>query len=226
MAYPFIVPVLFSDSEILVINKPSGLLSLPDGYNPDIPHVRSILEPEYDRLWIVHRLDKETSGLLVLARTKIAHKNLNQQFQDRIVNKTYHAIVHGRPPWDVIIIDSPLKVDGDRHHRTIISTAKGKPACTECAVIQRWQNTSLLSIHPLTGYTHQIRAHLTSVGHSLLGDTVYTTHPLQFNEAFGRTALHSFSLQFNHPKSSQSLLLSAPYPADFEQYIKQNQPIK
>jgi RluA family pseudouridine synthase len=218
--------IIFSDPVLLVINKPAGLLSLPDGYNSDLPHIRSILEPEFGRLWIVHRLDKETSGVMILARSSSAHQFLNQQFQDRKVEKIYHAIVQGRPDWNSIVIDAPLKINGDRRHRTTINLARGKPASTQCNVLRRMERATLLSIRPTTGYTHQIRAHLASIGFPLLADPLYGSFPPEDEDFIRRTALHAIQMHINHPISNQLLDLTAPYPADFFQYLNQNQPVE
>lgn len=117
--------VHWSDESILIVNKPPGLLSIPDGYDADKPHLRSTLEPEFGRLWIVHRLDRDTSGLMVLARTRDAHRALNQQFEQGDVFKQYLAVVHGEPSWSSIRLDLPLLPDGDRKHRTRPDLARG-----------------------------------------------------------------------------------------------------
>ena len=103
--------LLYEDDHILIINKPSGLLTLPHGYDPTLPHLKSILEPTYGRLWIAHRLDRETSGIIALARSKAAHRHLNTQFQARKVDKIYHALVVGTPPWDEKRVEIPLLPD-------------------------------------------------------------------------------------------------------------------
>jgi tRNA pseudouridine32 synthase / 23S rRNA pseudouridine746 synthase len=216
--------ILYSDDYILAINKPSGLLCLPDGYKPEIPHLKSILEPEYGRLWIVHRLDKETSGVLVLARSAHSHKILNQQFQDRLVKKEYHAIIQGNPAWDIIRIETLLKVDGDRRHRTTIDPLSGKPAATNCTVLLHFAHTALISAHPESGYTHQIRAQLASLGFPILSDPLYGAPLPSQVDIFQRTALHSRQINFLHPYSSLEMVVQAPYPIDFEDYLKQNQP--
>ena len=106
--------ILWSDEVILIVNKPPGLLTLPDGYDPDLAHLTDILEPSYGPLWIVHRLDKETSGVLVLARNADAHRRLNTQFETRQIAKTYHAILVGNPEWDENEVRLALLPDGDR----------------------------------------------------------------------------------------------------------------
>ena len=217
--------IIFSDADLIVINKPAGLLSLPDGYNPVLPYVKSVLEPEFGRLWIVHRLDKETSGVMLLARSAPNHHNLNQQFQDRKITKVYHAIIQGCPEWSSIVIDAPLKVDGDHRHRTTVNHAQGKSASTHCEVLKCLDESTLLAVYPSTGYTHQIRAHLASVGFPLLSDPVYGAKSPIDEDIFQRTALHAYQIQFLHPISNQLLKFIAPYPDDFLRYLNQNQPV-
>src|SRR5512136_520643 len=101
------VPILYIDDVLLVIDKPAGLPSLPDGYNPATPHVRSLLEPIFGRVWFVHRLDRDTSGVLLLARSAAAHRILNTQFDQRQVKKVYHALVYGSPDWVAKTVDLP-----------------------------------------------------------------------------------------------------------------------
>lgn len=118
--------VLFSDAHMMVANKPGGLLSIPDGYHPELPNLKSMLVDKYGRLWTVHRLDKETQGIIIFARSPQAHRSLNQQFQNHEVKKRYVAIVHGRTNWHFIKVELPLLVNGDHQHRTIVHNSKGK----------------------------------------------------------------------------------------------------
>jgi len=108
------VPVLYEDDAILVVSKPAGLVSVSDGYDTSNQHLVSVLEPAYGELWNVHRLDRETSGVVVLARTELAHRSLSIQFEERDVAKVYHAIVNGHPAWSERSISAPLRADADR----------------------------------------------------------------------------------------------------------------
>lgn len=220
--------ILFQDADILAINKPSGLLTIPDGFQPDLPHVRALLEPTWGRLWIVHRLDKGTSGVLLLARNPEAHRQLNDQFTRHSILKDYRAIVvgnSGKDQWDVTF---PLKVNGDRDHRTVIDTISGKPASTHFTTLKRFAGGySLLAVQPRTGYTHQIRAHLAACGLPILGDTLYKSKPQEeFDKMLGivppsrvvtalRLGLHAFHLEFSHPANNKVITVTAPYPMDF-----------
>ena len=222
------VPVIWKDESLLVVNKPPGLLTLPDGYDPTAPHLKSVLSPKHDPLWIVHRLDRDTSGVIVLARSSIAHRHLNTQFQERSVLKIYHALVVGESDWDRKIIDLPLKVDGDRRHRTIVDIQNGKESVTRFKVLERFERFSLVEAEPESGRRHQIRAHLLAADLPLAGDALYGGHskgelPLHNDSGVSamltRTALHARSIKLAHPITEEEILLKARYPKDFESVL-------
>jgi RluA family pseudouridine synthase len=228
------IEILYVDDHILAINKPSGLRTLPDGFQPELAHVRLTLEPQFGRLWIVHRLDKETSGVLLLARNNTAHQSLNNQFANREIKKEYHALGAGSPDLDKWEIDLPLHINGDRNHRTTIDFVRGKPSKTLITVMKRFPNSfCLLSAAPQSGYTHQIRAHLAACGLPIVGDPLYhakphsaamvnltvvlTTRVIQAN----RLGLHAYEITFFHPVNHQECKIQAPYPDDFSQLLDQ-----
>jgi len=207
--------LIFEDDDLLIINKPAGLLSIPDGYNPDLPHLRLVLEPVYGPLWMVHRLDKETSGVVVLAKNEDAHRELNHLFRSRQVEKIYHGLVTPAPKWQKMIIDFPLLPNADRNHRTRVNNEKGKEALTISTVMKRYPCGVLMEFEIQTGITHQIRAHLRSLELSLIGETNYNAglppHPIQAD----RLMLHARKLGFTHPNKGTWQCFTAPYPEDF-----------
>jgi RluA family pseudouridine synthase len=210
--------LIYQDDQLIAINKPAGLLSIRDGYDPTLPYAAALLEPQFGRVWVVHRLDRDTSGILLFARTQEAHQDLNTQFEDRKIKKTYHTIICGCPPWEKYRIDLPLKVDGDRKHRTVVSEKEGKPARTDCFLLEQFcPEFSLLAALPYTGYTHQIRTHLARIGFPILGDRLYSANPTgsSLSSIISRLALHARSITFLHPYSHLPLNLEATYPPDF-----------
>ena len=207
----------YQDDDLLVVNKPAGLLSIQDGYDQSLPHLRSILEPRYGALWMVHRLDKDTSGLVILARNEEAHRILNHFFREHQIEKKYHALVTPLPDWQEINIQLPLTVDADRKHRTRVNRSSGKEAHSICRVLKRFALGALMEIQILTGITHQIRAHLREYDLQIIGESLYSAGlPIPPIEA-PRMMLHARSLNFPHPLSGAPLNLPAPYPEDFRE---------
>jgi RluA family pseudouridine synthase len=203
--------VLFVDESLVVINKPAGLLSVQDGHDPSLPYLRSVLEPVLGRLWMVHRLDKETSGLMVLARDADSHRELNRQFREHEPIKQYLAQVAPAPLWDEMSLEAPLKVNADRAHRTRVDFENGKPARTDFVVLRREENWAEFVCTLHTGITHQIRAHLYHLGLGILGDPLY--QPPEFKAAskpeVARMMLHASDLTFTHPKTGEIMHFSA-----------------
>lgn len=205
--------ILFVDNDLLVVNKPSGLLSIPDGYDSDKPYLQGLLEPRHGKLWIVHRLDKETSGLVLLARNAEAHRHLNEQFSTHRVEKTYRAIVVGVPAWDKMESNKGLRSNVGRRKRTIIDTQYGKPAKTAFRVIKRYRNHALIEAQPKTGRTHQIRVHLYDLGYPILSDPLYgdgDESPL-----INRLALHARAMVILHPTLDVQVSFQAEEAQDF-----------
>ncbi|MCX6054569.1 MAG: RluA family pseudouridine synthase [Chloroflexi bacterium] len=217
--------VIYEDDAFLVINKPCGLLSIQDGYQLNLPHIRSLIEPQYGRCWIIHRLDKETSGVMVLARNTESHRYFNLCFQNRKIEKIYHALIFGIPEQKEFNIDLPLLINGDKKHRTVTQLLSGKKALTIIRVISSKNNISFVYAYPKTGYTHQIRAHLSSSGFPILGDRLYrnqTKTNLNSSEnQIPRLALHAHSIAFFHPVTNKLQIYIANYPDDFSSLINQ-----
>ena len=215
--------ILYIDEQIIVLNKPTGLSVLPEGWEADALYLRQMLEEKFGQIWVVHRLDKVTSGAMVFARTADAHRELNRQFEQHEVEKVYHAIVEGNPRWDEKDCKMPLRVNVGHKHRTAIDHKRGKPAETHFKVLKRGypvghrQVGGLLEARPQTGRTHQIRAHLSALGLPLLGDLLYGATE---TDRIARPALHALSLTFTHPISGERLSFTAPYPNDIQHLIQ------
>jgi len=193
------IQIHFADRDLAVVEKPAGLLSVP-GRGPDkgdclISRVRRDL-PE---ALIVHRLDMETSGLLILALNSEAHRALSAAFEKRRVSKVYRAIVHGAVESASGQIDLPLIADWPNRPRQKIDSDQGKPALTEWQRLNVNGVQSQLDLYPITGRSHQLRVHLDAIGHPILGDTLYGTQESRF--ATSRLMLHARQLGFEHPRT-------------------------
>jgi tRNA pseudouridine32 synthase/23S rRNA pseudouridine746 synthase len=211
--------VVFSDEDILVVDKPAGLLSIADGYNQNLPHLSVVLAPIWGKVWMVHRLDRETSGLMVLARNADAHRLLNQQFREHQVSKVYHAVVAPAPDWVELTLYSPLRVDADRDHRTRVDVLRGKPAQTNLHVLKSKNDLALLECRILTGYRHQIRAHLYSISLGVIGDELYLPNISTITPVDSRMMLHAAKLSFVHPATGKTLSFESPDPIEFSAFI-------
>lgn len=167
------LPIAYLDDETIVVDKPSGLLSVP-GKPPDMDDcVETRAKAAFDRAFIVHRLDMATSGLILLARTKAAQRSISAQFEAREVSKTYYAVTAGAPDRDEGEIDLPLITDWANRPRQKVCDATGKPSLTRWRVEARADGRALLRLTPLTGRSHQLRVHLLAIGCPILGDTLY-----------------------------------------------------
>jgi RluA family pseudouridine synthase len=222
--------VLYVDDDLLVIDKPAGMVSTRGGYSTGSTSVQSALESKYGRLWLVHRLDKETSGVMILARNAPAHRNLNLAFDRREPRKQYLGLILDVPSWREFHADQPLKVDADRAHRTRTSSV-GKPALTDFRVIDSNKDISLIEAILHTGLTHQIRAHLAGMGYPILMDTLYANREqlarmtdfltdISAISILHRCALHAFEVRFAHPHNGKEMILRAPIPTDILEVIK------
>jgi RluA family pseudouridine synthase len=218
--------ILHVDDAMIVLNKPAGLPVLPDGWERDSPCLVRILEEQYGNtsgasgkvIWIVHRLDKSTSGVMVFARTAEVHRELNRQFELHEARKIYRAVMQGVPGWNEKIAQHPLRVNVGHKHRTAVDPRRGKPSETRFKVLQRYPDDTLVEAQLMTGRTHQIRAHAYALGHPLLGDVLYGAEE---SDLIGRPALHAYQLTIKNPLTGQQETYSAPYPADFLSALEQ-----
>jgi len=235
---PLPLSILYEDPSIIVIDKPSGMVVHPAYGNPsgtlvnallyhckDLAGINGVLRPG-----IVHRLDKDTSGVMVVAKDDEAYHQLTKQFKDRTVEKVYLAIAYGRFSQDGGSIDSAIGRHPSERKKMSTRTKKGKPAITLWKVIERLDGFTLLEILPQTGRTHQIRVHLSSMGHPLLGDPLYgrkgrpgAIHDSVLRECLkkmSRQALHAQRLEFTHPRTGERVHFVSPIPKDMRDVLE------
>ena len=213
--------IVYEDGEIIVVDKPAGLVVHPGAGVPDGTLMNGLLAhaPQLGavpRAGIVHRLDKDTSGLLVVAKTVEAQAHLAQQLAERSVRRLYLALVQGDPPASGAI-DAPVGRDSRARTRMAV-THRGKPARTRYRVLERYGRAALVECRLETGRTHQIRVHFQHIRHPLVGDTVYrrgTRHGI----SFPRQALHATELSLVHPVSKQAMTWRSPVPRDMKRLI-------
>jgi 23S rRNA pseudouridine1911/1915/1917 synthase len=214
--------IVHEDAELIVIDKPAGLVVHPGAGVPDRTLMNGLLAhcaalAGVPRAGIVHRLDKDTSGLLVVAKTVAAQASLVRQLENRSMRRVYLAVVQGDPPGSGLI-DAPLGRDTRARTRMAV-TRRGKDAVTRYRVLERYGHAALVECRLESGRTHQIRVHFQHIRHPIVGDGVYrrgTRHGL----AFGRQALHAVELSLLHPRSGKSVTWRAEPPADFQRLLK------
>jgi 23S rRNA pseudouridine1911/1915/1917 synthase len=228
--------VLYEDDDLLVVNKPAGM-TVHAGAGTSSGTLVNALLHRFQKLstvggplrpGIVHRLDKDTSGALVVARNDAAHRHLAGQFQKRTVEKTYVALVHGRLKRDAGTIDLPVGRDPVRRTRMTTRRREGREARTDWKVLARLESFTLVLVRIHTGRTHQIRVHFSALGHPLVGDTLYGA-PRQVrvprNAAapppLARNFLHAARISFEHPRTGKRMTLAAPLPAELQQFARE-----
>ena len=221
---PIPLDIVFQDEEILVINKPAGLVVHPAPGNRAGTLVNALLAHTgplpvlngEQRPGIVHRIDKDTSGLLVVARTERAFRFLAGQFRRHDLLRVYLAIVHGQPEVDRGTVDAPLGRDPSNRKRQAVLPAKGRKAVTHFSVLERFSDCALVELKLETGRTHQIRVHMRFIGHPVLGDPIYGPRKNRFQ--LRRQALHAQTLGFRHP-DGRWLEFHAPLPEDMQHIL-------
>lgn len=229
------IPILFEDNHLLVLSKPAGYLTLPDRYDNSIPNLKRFLENKYNTIFVVHRLDKDTSGVIIFAKDTESHRFLSQQFEQNQIKKIYHVVVSGIIIEDELKIDIPISHDLRKPGRSKPS-ATGKDSLTILKVLERFRNTTLVECNLVTGRHHQIRVHCSAIGHPLLVDEFYgrsdtfllssikRKYKYKKDESekplISRVTMHSYSIEFLHPQSKELLFFKADYPKDFETLLK------
>ncbi len=222
---PIPLDVLFEDDDLIVINKPAGMTVHPGAGQREHTLVNALLSHctslsgigGKERPGIVHRLDKETSGCLVVAKNDIAHRELSKQFAARTVEKIYLALVAGKLRKPAGVIEEKIGRHPVHRQRMRVTSLRGRTAKTEYRVIRSSDQASLVECRLHSGRTHQIRVHLHHLGHAVLGDKVYAP---RFAKNFPRQMLHAWKLGFRHPRSGEWRNFEAPLPDDFATALK------
>ncbi|MEH6564834.1 MAG: pseudouridine synthase [Halopseudomonas sp.] len=205
------IGILHQDPAFLIVNKPTLLLSVPGRADDNKDCLITRLQDNgYPEARIVHRLDWETSGLLVIARNPDAHRELSRQFHDRETEKTYIALCWGQPATDSGHIDLPLRYDPPNKPRHIVDHELGKHAQTFWQITERHGDYCRVELTPITGRSHQLRVHMLAIGHPLLGDRLYAHE--QALQACPRLALHAARLIITHPESGERMAFECPSP--------------
>ena len=237
--------LIYADEDMIAVNKAAGLLVAADRWDIEAPRLDLLIQKELpqiaplcQKLYAVHRIDKDTSGILLYALNAEAHRALNTAFQEREIKKTYRLLIHGRVSEEQFTVDLPLRADGDALHRTVVDKRRGKEAITHFTVLETFRQFSLLEARPVTGRTHQIRAHLAAAGYPIVCDSLYGSgKPVLLSELkqrwhgdvyteqplIRRLALHAYQLEGIHPRTSEPFSFTAEYAKDFKSTVHQLQ---
>ncbi|MEM6308006.1 MAG: RluA family pseudouridine synthase [Pseudomonadota bacterium] len=201
--------IVHPDHEILIVHKPTGLLSVP-GRGPELADcLITRVQQVFPTALLVHRLDRDTSGVMVFGLTPHAQRHLGKQFERRRVKKTYVARVFGIMADATGTVDLPLIVDWPNRPKQMVDHENGKPAITDWKVLKRQDGETRVRLFPQTGRSHQLRVHMLALGHPILGDPFYATGPALDHP---RLMLHAEELRLHHPDGGQSLKFRAPVP--------------
>ena len=229
--------LIYEDEHFLVVNKPAGLLTIPDRLGSK-DSLQAILEQRYGKIFVVHRLDRETSGILCFARTEAAHRNLSMQFEHHTVDKYYHVLVDGVLHHEEGEINKPIGMHPAIPGKMAI-VAKGKPSLTFYRLLEHFQRFTLVEALLKTGRTHQVRVHFQSIGYPLAIDPLYGRRAALFlSEIKGkkyksgkfsgeerplmdRTSLHSSRLRIDHPETGERMEFKVELPKDFQAVLAQ-----
>jgi 23S rRNA pseudouridine1911/1915/1917 synthase len=228
--------ILEKTDDYIAISKPAGMLTLPDRHDAELESLRGWMQKHFGQIWIIHRLDKDTSGMILFAKNEDAHKYYSKLFESREVKKIYKGIVMGKPLETSGSINTPI-AEHPAKNGTMVVYKKGKPCLTDYVVEKSWNQYSLLSFDLHTGRTHQIRVHCKHIGHPIVCDPLYGDgKPVLlsgFKKKFklskeeeserpilNRLGLHSFSLSFLN-RQGEAVCIEAPLPKDLEALMKQ-----
>ena len=227
---------IYEDQDLLAINKPSGLLSIPDRFDRTIPSAKRILETTHSAIYTIHRIDKATSGLLIFAKNPVTHRQLSLLFENRKVIKRYIVLVSGKVDPTSGIIDMPIGKSASKAGKMKLDT-KGKSARTTFNLREQFESLALVGANIHTGRTHQIRLHFPHAGMPLAFDPLYGNSNGVMLSAFkrnfrpkkgiaekpllNRLSLHSWKLEFEHPSTEKNIVLEAELPKDFKALLNQ-----
>ncbi|MFC4076510.1 RluA family pseudouridine synthase [Salinithrix halophila] len=222
LAEPIPLAIIYEDSDVIVIDKPRGMVVHPAPGNPSGTLVNALLAHCGDlsgingviRPGIVHRIDKDTSGLIMAAKHDTAHQSLAEQLKEHTVDRVYQALVLGNIPHDRGTVDAPIGRDPKNRQRMAVEPKNGKPAVTHFEVTERFGTATLVRCRLETGRTHQIRVHMKAIGHPVAGDPVYSSNPKRW--PIDGQALHAAVLGFDHPRTGERLRFETPLPTDIE----------
>lgn len=239
------MPILYEDAHLIAVDKPSGLPVVPERFDPHGATLRSELTARLQRegalgaearLLVVHRIDKGTSGVVLMAKDRDTHRALCRQFAERRVHKTYQAIVHGEVANDSGRIDLPIGPAPGGRGRMVVRKRKGRQSQTDFTVVGRFVFYTHVELTPLTGRQHQIRVHLSALGHPIVGDDLYGTakgillselkRSYRFKKdrpekpIMGRLALHAGRIEFQHPHTGQTVVACGEPPKDFRHTLR------
>tara|TARA_B100000683_G_scaffold95471_1_gene94029 strand:+ start:4088 stop:4813 length:726 start_codon:yes stop_codon:yes gene_type:complete len=229
------IEILYEDEYLIAVNKPANVLSIPDSFREEVPNVYGLMRANLDELFINHRLDKETSGVLLFSKTAKTHKAMSELWQKGGVSKFYNALVNGIPPNEGVV-DVPIMIlDGGR--RAKAHKRQGKVSKTGFRVLESLGQFSLLELELFTGRLHQIRVHMLYIGHPLMIDRLYGTREAFFLSEFkakynfkrwenerpliSRLSLHACALSFEHPFTGHEIRIEAQMPKDLKATINQ-----
>ncbi|MEO1066466.1 MAG: RluA family pseudouridine synthase [Pseudomonadota bacterium] len=204
------ISIIHRDADILVLDKPSGLLTVPGKHEDHADCLERRARAEFPEARIVHRLDMDTSGVIVLAMNAVAHRHLGLQFERRHVAKSYIAEVWGIIKESTGDIDLPLRCDWPNRPRQMVDFEDGRNAETHWRVLDRKTHTTRVALHPKTGRSHQLRVHMLETGHPILGDNLYA--PTEALRAANRLHLHAESLELHHPSGGERVTFNSPCP--------------
>lgn len=221
--------IIFEDDYIMVINKPAGMLSIPDRFDENLPNLYNILKSAKGEIFVNHRLDKDTSGIIMFSKTAEAHSKFSRLFEDRKIDKFYKAIVHGTPIEEVGLIELNIGISKNKRKQMVIDK-RGKVSVTKYRILKKWHAYSLLELKIITGRMHQIRVHMNAINCPIICDAMYgreegfflssikrkyrKQRDVEERPLLHRMALHAHQLTFKHPFTNEDVTFNADLPKD------------